>query len=264
MNKLSELLIPIMKSAGEILLSAHNEDIVGGVTEKCGDANFVTAFDIKTQEYLISEIKKVIPDACFIAEEQENDSDMLEREHCFIIDPIDGTTNFIHGYKRSSISVAMVSCGVPCFGAVYDPYLGEVFYAERGCGAYLDGKPIHVSNRDMKKAVIAYGTSPYYKQQLSEKTFGLCRELFENVSDVRRTGSAAIDLANLAAGRTDGFFEFRLSPWDIAAGYVLIEEAGGIISDMRGEPIDFSHPSSVIASNQQNYESIISIAKKYA
>lgn len=260
---LVELLTPIIKNAGKILLDACDRDTESNVIEKNGDANFVTEYDVKTQEFLMSEIKKAIPSAEFIAEEKDNDPEVLKAEYCLIIDPIDGTTNFIHGYKQSSISVAVFSCGDPLLGAVYDPYLDELFIAERGKGAYLNGRRIKVSDRSVEKAVISYGTSPYYKKELGDKTFGLCKDLFDVAADVRRTGSAAIDLAYLAAGRTDGFFEFRLSPWDIAAGYVLICEAGGIITDMNGKKIDFSCPSSVIAANRQIYETVLELSKEY-
>ena len=258
-----EILIPIVKDAGKIILGAHSKEIDNNVIEKSGDANFVTAFDIKTQEFLISAITEAIPQATFMAEEQENDASVLNDDFCFVIDPIDGTTNFIHNYKRSSISVAMFSKGVPVLGIVYDPYLDELFYAEKGKGAYLNGDRISVSDRDVNKAVVAYGTAPYYKEELATKTFDLCKEIIMVAADLRRTGSAAIDLANLASGRTDAFFELRLSPWDIAAGYVLIKEAGGIITDLCGNEIDFTKTSPVFASNQIVYEKLLKITCKY-
>lgn len=262
MNLIKKL-APIVKNAGKILLEAHSCKIESNVIEKSGDVNFVTQFDIQTQEFLISSILKVIPNACFMAEEQENDPSVLQREYCFVIDPIDGTTNFIHNYKRSSISVAMFSFGVPVLGIIYDPYLDEMFWAEKGKGAYVNGERMIVSDRDISKAVVSYGTSPYYKDELAYKTFDLCKEIIMVAADLRRTGSAAIDLANLAAGRTDAFFELRLSPWDIAAGYVLITEAGGKITDLYGNEIDFTRPSPVFASNTIVYDKLLSITSKY-
>ena len=258
-----EILVPIIKEAGKIILNAYDSDAENQASEKFGDANFVTVYDVKTQNFLISEIKAAIPDAEFIAEEKDNDSSVLNAKYCFVIDPIDGTTNFMHNYKQSCISVAVFSFGEPIFGAIYDPYLDEMFYAEKNMGAYVNGKRITVSSRNIDKAVISYGTSPYYKSELGHKTFGLCKDLFDMAGDVRRTGSAAIDLAYLASGRTDGFFEFRLSPWDFAAGRVLISEAGGIITDMNGDEIKFSAPSSVIAANKSVYPYILEKAKKY-
>lgn len=263
MQSFVDILINIIKEAGTILVDAYNGNAENGVIEKSGDANFVTEYDVKTQDFLISQIKEAIPDAEFIAEEKDNDSSALEVDHCFIIDPIDGTTNFIHDYKQSAISVAMFSRGVAVFGAVYDPYLDELFYAVKNSGAYLNGKKIKVSERPVDKAVISYGTSPYYKKELGAKTFSMCKDVFDVVADVRRTGSAALDLAYVAAGRTEGFFEFRLSPWDIAAGSVLISEAGGIITDMCGNSIDFSRPSHVLAAGKYLYEILLDEARKY-
>ena len=150
------------------------------------------------------------------------------------------------------------------FGAIYDPYLDELFTAERGKGAYLNGKKIQVSDRPMELCVAAYGTAPYYRDTLADATFSMCRDVFMACADVRRCGSAALDLAYMAAGRNDLFFEVVLSPWDIAAGALLITEAGGIITDMQGSPIDLSKPCSVIAANKQAYGSLLEIAKRHS
>jgi myo-inositol-1(or 4)-monophosphatase len=262
MQTIIDTLIPILKNAGKIILSSDCEENYD-IDVKAGDANFVTVFDVKVQDFIINSIKMQIPDAVFIAEEKENDKESLESEHCFIIDPIDGTTNFIHKYKQSSISLAMFSHGKATIGIVYNPYLDEMFTAVAGRGAYLNGKPIKVSDRNLSDTILGFGTSPYYRNELGEKTLKLMYDIFMHCGDLRRTGSAAIDLANLAAGRIDAFFEFRLSPWDIAAGYLLITEAGGKITDMNGNDIDFSAPSSVIASNKRVYNEILEFTKKY-
>ena len=263
MSEFSQKLLPIIEEAGKIILSAHGVESDTDIDVKSGSANFVTVYDVRVQDYLLTEIKKAFPSACFIAEEKDNDASVLQSEYCFIIDPIDGTTNFIHDYKISSISLALFQNGEPTFGAVYDPYLHEMFYAETGLGAYLNGRQIKVSEREMGVSLLSYGTAPYYRDTLGDKTFALARELFSKCADIRRLGSAALDLAHLAAGRCDMFFEFLLSPWDIAAGYLIISEAGGIMTNMKGEPIDFSAPSPVIASNKKNYDILLNIARKY-
>jgi len=264
MQQLLNLLDEIVRKAGKIMLSAHVVESENEISAKSGDANFVTVFDVKIQEFIINSIKSRIPDALFIAEEKENDPEVLLGEHCFIIDPIDGTTNFIREYKQSSISLAMFSRGKAVIGIVYNPYLDELFSALAGGGAFLNGKPISVSDKPISSALLGFGTSPYYRNELGRKTSDLLHDIFMECADYRRTGSAAIDLANLAAGRIDMFFEFRLSPWDIAAGYLLITEAGGKITDMRGNEIDFSAPSSVIASNKQIYDKLLGFSRKYA
>lgn len=260
---LVELLTDIIVRAGKIMLSAHGIEGGNGVTVKPGNANFVTVYDVKIQNFIMDEIKNAIPEAVFIAEEKDNDSAVLQSEYCFVIDPIDGTTNFIREYRHSCISLAMISEGKTLFGAVYDPYLDEMFCAEKGKGAFLNGRKITVSEKAPEMAITAYGTAPYYKDELADMTFAICKEAFMMGADVRRCGSAALDLAYTAAGRNDAFFECRLSPWDYAAGSLLVTEAGGVISDMRGEPLSLETPSSVIAGNAVCCKRLLEITEKY-
>ena len=144
MQNLIDALSRVVKNAGKIMLGVSGVDSGEEICEKSGDANYVTVFDVKVQNYLINEIKAILPDAVFMAEEKENDPEVLQCEHCFIIDPIDGTTNFIRNYKQSSISVAMVSRGEVVLGIVYNPYLDELFYAVAGGGAFMNGEKISV------------------------------------------------------------------------------------------------------------------------
>ncbi len=256
-----DFLQPLLLEAGRIMRQAHDHDVSSSVLVKPGDANFVTAYDFQVQEFLMSRISAALPDAVFIAEEKANDPAVLAENHCFIIDPIDGTTNFIHNFRHSCISVAMLTRGEVVFGAVYDPYQNELFHAVKGGGAFLNGHPIHVSDRPMSRGLVAFGSCPYYKDTLAEPTFRLCKELFLRCSDVRRSGSAALDLAYVAAGRCDIFFEFLLSPWDIAAGYLLITEAGGVIADMNGAPIHFDAPSPVLAATPAIHPDLLALVK---
>lgn len=258
-----ETLTSLVRRAGEIIRSAREGEISDGVEVKAGSANFVTLYDVRVQEFLMREIKKAIPSAVFIAEEKENDPAVLSDEFCFIIDPIDGTTNFINDYRHSCISLAMVSRGETVFGAIYDPYLGEMFTAEKGKGAYLNGTPMHVSDRPMERAIAAFGTCPYYKDTHADKTFLFARDVFLAAADVRRPGSAALDLAYLAAGRNDVFFEFILSPWDFAAGMLLICEAGGVVTKIDGSPLSLSAPCSVFAGNSLTHPILLQMAEKY-
>ena len=251
----------IVRNAGNIMLGVSGVESNDDVYEKNGDANYVTVFDLKVQNYIMSEVKSICPDAVFIAEEKENDPIVLQNDHCFILDPIDGTTNFIRNYKQSSISLAMVSNGKPVIGIVYNPYLDELFSATLGGGAFMNGAPISVSDRKLSEAVIGYGTSPYYKDELGKKTFDTAYAVFRNCADLRRTGSAAIDLANVAMGRIDGFFELRLSPWDVAAGCVIVKEAGGLLTDFSGNEIDFSAPSSVVAAPHDLHRELMNVIR---
>ena len=261
MQNIVERLSEIVRNARKIMLDVNGVDSSSSVSEKSGDANYVTVFDVKVQNYLMNEIQAIFTDAVFMAEEKENDPEVLQAERCFIIDPIDGTTNFIRGYKQSSISVAMVSRGEVVLGIVYNPYLDELFSAIAGRGAFMNGEKISVSDRSLSESIIGFGPSPYYKEELGRKTFDSLFSIFMRCADVRRTGSAAIDLANVAAGRIDGFFEMRLSPWDIAAGYLLIKEAGGAMTDSNGEKIDFSTTSSVVAGSKTVHSDLLGLIR---
>ena len=261
--EIMDRLLEIIREAGEIILDAAEVGTRISVDEKSGTSNFVTQYDLKVQNYLIDSIKKIAPEATFIAEEKENDTQLLNEPECIIIDPIDGTANFINNYHHSCISLAIVSHGVTLFGAVYDPYMKEMFHAVIGHGAYLNGEKISVGKRPIERAIVAFGTSPYHKDTLTDKTFSLARELFLKANDVRRCGSAALDLAYLAAGRNDIFAELILQPWDQAAGAILVKEAGGIVCTMSGEPLPLDKPSSIMATSRELYSEVFEIVSKY-
>ena len=240
------------------MLSATNIEVA---EVKQGDVNYVTFYDKKVQDFLIENLKKAYPNAYFIAEEKDNDNNALQNDLCFIIDPIDGTTNFIRDYKSSSVSIGLFSRGEGIFGAILNPYLGELYTAEKGKGAYLNGQKICVSTKAFNEAIFAFGSSPYYKSELADKTFAVAKTLFLSCADIRRTGSAALDFCHVATGRIDLFFECRLSPWDFAAGSVIVKEAGGIITDMDGNELDFSKPQSILCSNGAIHKSALSVVK---
>ena len=261
MNGICDLVLPLMRRAGGMMLRAHDIESSDNMKEKGDVANLVTIYDVAVQDFLMNEIKTAIPEATFIAEEQTNDASVLGTPYCFIIDPIDGTANFAHGYRHSCISLALFSRGEAVFCAIYDPYQDELFHAIKGGGAFVNGQAIRVAARDFAHAIVAFGTSPYRKRELGKPTFRLAEAFFTQCSDVRRVGSAALDLAYLAAGRNDIFFEYSLSPWDIAAGYLLIREAGGIISDMNGHALDFTQPSTVLAASPDVYEQALALIR---
>lgn len=252
-------ILRLMRRAGRMIRRA---DPAGGISMKDGDtANLVTVYDKAVQDYLEGALLRLYPEAHFMAEEQENDPAVLLADRCFVIDPIDGTANFVHGFCRSAISVAMLSHGEVVFGAIYDPYLDEMFYATLGGGAFLNGRPIRVSDRAMKDALTVFGTTPYEKEEYGACSFALAEALFRKTRDVRRSGSAALDLAAVAAGRCDIFFEMMLSPWDIAAGMLLVREAGGTVTDMHGAPLSLAGRVPVIAANRACYAPLLSEVK---
>lgn len=235
----------IVKEAGEILLQAIN--IEESVEEKTGRANFVTLYDKKVQDFLFSRLSEILPEAVFIGEEEEEHASLPDG-YAFIIDPIDGTTNFMKGYRTSCISVGLLKGGRPEIGVVYNPYQKEMFWAKRGEGAYCNGKVIHVSSHSLENGLVLVGTSPY-NEELSKKSFAWAYELFIRSLDIRRSGSAAIDLCCLAAGRAEFYFELLLSPWDFAAGALILEEAGGKIVTIDGSELVFDRKVGVAAGN---------------
>ena len=250
LNKITE----IVKEAGKIILSAHNQE--NTITAKEGKKNFVTKYDVAVQEFLFRELGKAFPDAQFIGEEGENDfsTDGLR----FIIDPIDGTTNFMQDYRCSCISVALCNNNDVIAGVVYNPYTDELFSAEKGKGANLNGNRIKVSERPLSDGLALFGTSPYHPENTDE-TFALLRKVFDFSRDIRRSGSAAYDICTVACGRCEVFFEKGLQPWDIAAGTLILKEAGGVALNYQGREISFSAPNDVVFANPEAYKEFKSL-----
>ncbi len=244
------LIEQLIRSSAEIMLGASRiENDSSNIKAKAGDADFVTVFDEAVQAKLIEGLSGLFPDAHFFAEEKENFSEETANGICFVIDPIDGTTNFIHSLNASTISVAMLYNGEPVYGAVYDPYRDDFFYAVKGEGTFCNGCRVSVSERELSLSVIAFGTTPYKKNSFARKGFSAAERIFMNCADIRRSGSAALDMAYVACGKLDGFFECILSPWDYAAGYILVKEAGGTVTDFDGNATVFDNPSPILCSN---------------
>ena len=234
-----------VRECAQIMLGAQRTREM--IDEKSGHANFVTTYDKAVQEALREKLLTIVPDATFVGEEDDVHSS-IQKGDAFIVDPIDGTTNFIRDYHCSAISVGMTRDGESYIGVIYNPYLDEMFSAQAGCGAYLNGKPIHVSREDLSGSIILFGSSPYYPE-LRTRTLAMLTSLIDASLDVRRSGSAALDFCSLAAGRAELFFEMKLSPWDYAAGSLILTEAGGKCTTIEGEPITLSKPCSILADN---------------
>lgn len=235
----------LVRECGEVVLNADREKMA--IDIKSGVADLVTEYDKGIQEKLQVGLKKILPEAKFIGEEGSSD-ELSDEGYAFIVDPIDGTTNFVKDYHYSAISVALLEGKGVVAGVVYNPYLDEVFYAIKGQGAFCNGKRISVSSQPLDKALVLFGSSPYDKS-LFPKTIEVLSEYFYKALDIRRSGSAALDLCCVASGRADLFFELQVSPWDFAAGKLLIEEAGGVVTTLDGEPLSFDGKTSVLAKN---------------
>lgn len=237
----------LIREAGAIILNAE----AFRVEAKEGHANFVTSVDEEVQRFLTDRLVSLLPGSLVIGEETENAP--LTNAPTWVIDPLDGTTNFIHDYHFSSVSVALLQNGRPVIGAVLQPYTGELFYAEKGKGAFLNDDPIHVSSTPIRQALVGFGTSPY-EAELAEKSMQAALMFLRRCADVRRCGSAALDLAYVAAGRQDVFFELILRPWDYAAGALLVTEAGGCFAQPQLSEQNFGQTTAVIAANTACFE----------
>lgn len=247
-------IIKIVKEAGKIILSAHNQE--NTITAKEGKKNFVTKYDVAVQDYLFAELGKSFPDAEFVGE--EGDNNLESKDLRFIIDPIDGTTNFMQDYRCSCISVALCLRNDIIAGVVYNPYTNEIFSAEKDKGAHLNGEKIKVSERPLSDGLALFGTSPYHPENTDE-TFTLLRKVFDFSRDIRRSGSAAYDICMVACGRCEIFFEKALQPWDVAAGTIILKEAGGVALNYEGNEINFSTPNDVVFANPKAYEEFVTL-----
>jgi myo-inositol-1(or 4)-monophosphatase len=200
---------------------------------KTGPADFVTTADKKAEEVLVAGLTKARPRFGFLLEEGGK-IEGADTSNRWIIDPLDGTTNFLHGIPHFSISIALERDGEPVAGVIYEPITDQMFWAEKGQGAYLNGRRIRVSaRRRLEESLFATGI-PFAGKQDHDRFLSQLKAVMAVSAGVRRFGSAALDLAYVAAGRYEGFWEFGLHPWDIAAGIVLVREAGGFVTDIGG------------------------------
>lgn len=244
-NQLLEQITDAVRACGEIIL--HADRSKGCIDEKAGHANFVTSYDKKVQQELQKRLLEILPEAVFVGEEEDIHAS-IAKGYAFIVDPIDGTTNFIKDYHMSAVSVGLALDGERYMGVVYNPYLDELFTAVKGQGAYLNGAPIHVSSEPLENGIVLFGTAPYY-EELNKQSFEMAYDYFRKSLDVRRSGSAALDLCSVAAGRAELFFELRLCPWDFAAGALIVEEAGGKATTVEGGQLTLHQPCSMLATN---------------
>lgn len=243
LNKILAQMSETAKKAGQFFAAPHHIT----VTAKEGHANFVTSMDTATQALVIDELSRIIDGANFVGEEGDS-AHLLQPGYNWIIDPIDGTANFINNVRHSSVSIALVKDHTPIAGVVYNPYLDELFSACRGGGAFLNGEPISPSNAEWKNALIGFGTAPY-NTALCSACYSILADVGKNAGDVRRFASAALDLCYVASGRLDGFYELQLQVWDYAAGYLILKEAGGMIESLDGENFDYAHSSGFVCGN---------------
>ena len=249
-------LMNIVRNASGIMLSGGPPRIA----RKRSFTDYTTSTDIAVEDQIKRELKALYPTSLVIAEESSlDDYGCNWSASAFILDPIDGTINFFHHIGISAISLAYIEEGKLLHGIIYDPYRDEMFSATRNEGAFLNGNPIEVSSvRELKKSLAGFGTSPYSKEKGLEMLRTASR-VYVNCQDLRRLGAAAVDLAYVACGRLDVFFEKDLKPWDFYAGILLISEAGGKTTNWEGSPIEGLHRQDILAGNSDLHEAMLDL-----
>lgn len=221
-----------------------------------GEINLVTEADRRSEEIVVTTLQKAFPDYGCLAEERGG----KEEGYTWVIDPLDGTTNYAHRFPVYCVSIGLIKDGRPLVGVVYDPSRDELFVAERGQGATLNGQPIQITpTRALDKSLLATGFS--YRVKKTRSNLGYFEHFIMAARAVRRAGAAALDLAYIACGRFDGFWELDLHPWDTAAAWLLIEEAGGKVTDFRGGPFTL-YLKEMLASNGQIHQQMLEVLAK--
>lgn len=247
MIELMEEVKKIVSECGRIIIEADKTSLE--IDLKDGNNNIVTKYDKLVQNILKEKLMNLIPDSIFVGEEnEENAKNFDTAKYVFIVDPIDGTTNFSRDFKMSAISVALLKNKQPIIAVCYNPYVKEMYTAIKGHGAFLNDKRIYVSDRKLKDGILLSGCAPYYNE-LRKESLKIQNTLALIASDYRRYGSAVIELCSIASGKAEVYFELKLMPWDFAAASLIIKEAGGKITTINGEEIQYDNPSSIIASN---------------
>lgn len=261
-------LIDIVIEASSLMLTDDFK-----ITEKDGISNIVTSSDIAVQEFLRNRLSTLLPDSGFLCEEE--DAHDLSHEYVWIIDPIDGTANYARGIRECGICVGLRHYTNMELAVIYLPRTDELFTAERGKGAFLHhphlpakgakgeaSKQLHVSERPFSECIMFTALSLYHKEY-ARISSEVIYDVFMQCNDIRRFGSAASELCYLAKGVCELFFEYILSPWDFAAASLILEEAGGVLCDLEGNPLDHTKPSGILAANsQENLDRLIVIVKK--
>lgn len=257
MKQYLDVAVEAAREAGAMLRAAFERPKI--ITYK-GDVDIVTESDRTAESIIIAKLRKHFPDHDIVAE--EGTGSVSGSGFCWHVDPLDGTTNFAHGYPCFAVSIGLVESGEPTVGVVFDPVHDEFFSGVRGQGAYLNGKRIHVSTVEaLANSLVATGFPTHQRKNSANMDYYW--EFTLRTHGVRRDGSAALDLCSVACGRFEGFWEFRLNSWDTAAGILLVREAGGRVTDLEGAPYVPGGPA-MIASNGHIHEEMRRLASDIA
>ncbi len=249
----------LSRETGKFILNEKSK-ITAEIIENKGVHDFVTYVDKTSEKMLINGLQKLLPESAFLAE--ENTVKQVDADYTWVIDPLDGTTNYIHGLDPYAISIALMNKNKIILGVVYEISNDECFYAWQNSKAYLNGSEISVSKRKtIEDSLISTGF-PYYDFVRIKSFLNSLEYFFQKSHGVRRLGSAATDLAYVACGRFEAFYEYSLHPWDVAAGALILERAGGKVTDFNGGE-NYIFGSEIVASNNFVFNEFISVIKKY-
>ena len=254
--------IKAARIAGSIINRASLDlDILKVGTKSHND--FVTEVDQAAEVAIIKTLLEAYPDHAILAEESGKEHGNQRSEYQWIIDPLDGTTNFIHGLPIYAVSIALAHRGVVQQAVVYDPTRNDLFHASKGRGAYLNDRRLRVSKRTRLKDALVGTGFPFRKGDNVKRYLALFETVIQQTAGVRRPGAASLDLCYVAAGYYDAFFETGLSPWDVAAGSLIITEAGGLVGNFTGES-DFLHQREVLAGTPKIYAQLVPVLSPYS
>ncbi len=244
----TEIVEKIVVSAGKYIRNRMDGDFV--TSFKSCPADMVTEVDQHSQSIILEGLEKAFPDHRLVAEEGFDEEELLyDEKPVWFIDPLDGTANFVFGIPLYAVTVAMTIHGSPVLGITYDPIRDEIFTAIKGNGAYRNGKRIQVNSRErLSESLITTGfpSADHFKDDMWKANY---KKLFYKAADIRALGTAALELAYIACGRLTGYWEVALRPWDVAAGILLVSEAGGKVSNLNGSELELGRHVSIVASN---------------
>jgi myo-inositol-1(or 4)-monophosphatase len=252
-DEIEQVALRAARAAGRVHLRWLNKT---KATRKSNAFDLVTEADQEAENHVIATITRAFPTHAILAE--ESGASKLQSEHRWIIDPLDGTTNFAHGFPAFCVSIAYEYRGRVQLGVVFDAFRRELFTARRGKGAKLNGKPIRVSKAtSLATSLLATGFA-YDRRERRRFYLAFWEEMMTRVEGIRRAGSAALDLASVACGRLDGYWEFGLKPWDVAAGALLVAEAGGTVTNMDGTALDIAG-AQILATNKRIHQELAKV-----
>jgi len=261
MHPALNIAIKAARRAGQIINRASNDLDLLQVTSKQPN-DFVTEVDKAAEASIIETLQEAYPGYGILAEESGQTAAKGDNEYQWIIDPLDGTTNFIHGMPQYAVSIALAKGGSLEQAVVFDPNRNELFTASKGAGAFLNERRIRVSRRTKLQDSLLGTGFPYRSFDKVDTYLAIFKELSQKTAGQRRPGAASLDLAYVACGRYDGFWEFGLSPWDMAAGALLISEAGGLVSDLRGEP-NYLETGNLIAGTPKVFAPLLKLVERH-